>query len=45
MNQHGRDGHATTDDKDRPVGLTCPQLEIQPYRLLECDRAGRGDPA
>jgi len=21
MNEHGRDGHATTDDKDRPLGL------------------------
>ena len=23
MNEHGRGGHATSNDKDRPFGLTC----------------------
>jgi hypothetical protein len=28
-----------------PLGLTCPNLDTQPYRLLECGRRGRGDGA
>jgi len=25
-----------------PLGLTCPYLKTQPYRLLECRRGGKG---